>query len=1095
MILLTITNQTSLQPFPKVLNLKVRSFSDDIIYKVGEEQFSKTAVLAIAPEERTQAQWLVLVDWTQVRSRPYVIIDPFDPSGLLYLNYSEYLVHTRTLSSAAITITVIYRPGVVKPIPLPKVPPHPTIEYWMSGDRTSGIPTARLPFAHFSNLNKWLSRNFQWSRDGAVKVNDRNVRGFLTLWSREARHLLGMRSSVKQEVNLNPLITSLERTLSNSSVDYSIARMKISLFVILSYVAGTKLTTTEPLGHRVRLCNGLPKALGKAARSAIRRGSPETIRYWTSLLVSYKAMSGSGDLIPDLSTVSAPSGADLDIGDFAEFCKSTTGFWARWYEAHRLNYTDGRFPLFKYTSSYGKSIITGGANSSVSIAGLSADAFAWWAAPRNYPLEIFQYFGDKRMIALMTQSAIEEATSWGIKDLIAFIRRGGFFPIWKKWDLFPSLEETLDTYMPFYTGELLFSIFVGTLATSSNKKDPTRLPAYNRLPHKAGFPILGRLHAIYEAAGKIRIVAICDYFTQLVCEPIHKYLFTLLQGVPQDGTFDQQAAVDSFAKEGHTHIYSYDLKSATDLIPIELYKEVLELLFGRTLVDLWSKLLTDRWFWAPLECQGKSPYTTKIKRGGYQSDYIKYSRGQPMGALSSWASMALVHHALVQLAAAPYFDVWFTAYRVLGDDIIIAHDKVAARYVELCAQYGITLSLAKSLISKQGVFNFASQTFIKDVNVSTVSLKETLSASTWDRRIALAKRAIARTGDKLTTASLLKRACSLPMWCIIRSEITHGVNSGIRRFTEFILQNPFHGKNPWDKPYIDSLISWLGMIHPKLDKLSIPQTNQFEKALVGHLWREIFDRLIRDEAELRRCISALDEDIAILSWNDDYKVISSPYLLNALRAKLDGQRIKISIRLDRYFPKSYLGRMDPWEFTVPFMTRFPTQDVLMIFKEIQSLSTLPKTWDKARGTDLKVTWACILQEVGVAEALQNIKETEDRISLFKETGVFLRKFPVDKLALPFRSLFLAIMEVTHTVLPFPRALVSLPKGFPKELRQLFMKLRRDQLRREWIPQAPGGLPQCVVVRPVTNGPVPLTLLVLNCLVLILQSWGSIPSRN
>lgn len=36
------------------------------------------------------------------------------------------------------------------------------------------------------------------------------------------------------------------------------------------------------------------------------------------------------------------------------------------------------------------------------------------------------------------------------------------------------------------------------------------------------------------------------------------------------------------------------------------------------------------------------------------SDYplrVRYSVGQPMGALSSWAMLAMVHHAIVQFSA------------------------------------------------------------------------------------------------------------------------------------------------------------------------------------------------------------------------------------------------------------------------------------------------------------------------------------------------------------------------------------------------------------------------------------------------------------
>lgn len=73
---------------------------------------------------------------------------------------------------------------------------------------------------------------------------------------------------------------------------------------------------------------------------------------------------------------------------------------------------------------------------------------------------------------------------------------------------------------------------------------------------------------------------------------------------------------------------------------------------------------------------------------GHGINPIRYARGQPMGALSSWPSMALVHHVLVQFSAftADKYSAFqtlefpFRDYMILGDDIIIANEKVAESY-------------------------------------------------------------------------------------------------------------------------------------------------------------------------------------------------------------------------------------------------------------------------------------------------------------------------------------------------------------------------------------------------------------------------------
>jgi hypothetical protein len=1103
-------------PFPitSIYTLQVRSISDDATFEVNGTRYTRSEVLAVAPEERSLEQWLILVDWTQVRSRPYVIVDPFDPAGLMYLNYAEYLVQTRTLASASVSLTVIYRPGVVKPTLLPKVPPHPKSKTsWMHGDRTFGIPVATIPFKSLDNLKRWLSRNFTWSRDGTVKVNDRNVRGFLTLWSREAGHLLGLGSSVGREVAINPLITHLERAFIQESPAQVIKRMKISVFVILSYIAGNKLKDTEALGKRIRLCNGLPKALGLRARCHIRRGSPQAIRFWTSLLTAYKAMDGGVPPTPDLTTITAQPNVDVPIGEFSEFCNSTEGFWSLWEEAHALNYKDGRLPVFKYRSSYGKAITSGGANSSIAISGAQADAYAWATAPRNYARELLQLFGDSSLIHLMDmmasgyheQGVTGDPSSVPYRAQVMTFIQNNFWNTLNLFELFlrpsrctESPQFTLEGILkgltprndqwgnrlpkmgvrkdPAIEANLLADILSGDFFGSYRRyvtrtplthtqwhSKKLHLPAYLRFPHKAGMAILGRLHAIYEAAGKVRIVAICDYFTQLVCEPIHKYIFALLKGNAQDGTFDQEGAVRSFAEKGYREIYSFDLKSATDLIPLELYLEVLTPLFGRKITELWSRLLTDRWFLAPHESQDElrrfsespesfrtPPVGSRIRKVG-PAYYVKYTRGQPMGALSSWGSMALVHHAMVQFAARPYFDVWFVAYRVLGDDIVIADARVAAAYVDLCKRYGIALSLAKSLVSKDGVFNFASQTFRKEDNLSTISLKEAIAASTWPARTALALRVLSRTGRKVTYGNLLRLVSTFPLWNYISAELSHGMKSGSHRFVEFILHNPFLGSRPWEVPYIDSLISWLGIINPKFNTLSLVQTALFEKEIRERVIKMILDRVNEDARSVKLALQAIERDRILLILRDNTSsTVQSLYLLEVLETKLT--RVSTALSLVR---EEFVNSEDT--------DQIATHNILKRYVEICSICTLPATWNKDLSTGDKAPWANILKGMGEAELAQELKDTTDRIALFKAKGIYLRNLPKDKFTtLPLVALFEATLEATSTISPFPVPLRSLPKGFSGRLYSRFLELRRIAARDSARLMAPSAVGMSLV---------------------------------
>jgi len=258
---------------------------------------------------------------------------------------------------------------------------------------------------------------------------------------------------------------------------------------------------------------------------------------------------------------------------------------------------------------------------------------------------------------------------------------------------------------------------------------------------------LGKLHLKYEAAGKVRVFAMADYWTQYCLTPLHKSLFSLLEKFgDSDATFDQESAVSSF--RGHGQYYSYDLKSATDLIPRYLYKMMLDVIYGKPIGEYWEVMVADRVFALPDEKKGV-PYIHEGKH------YIQYGRGQPMGILSSWAALALLHHFLVQFA---HYQVSgeiqiFDKYRVLGDDIVIADTKVAEAYLNICQDLDIPISLAKSVVSppstvegKKGwrLFQFANQIVLGPMNISPLSLKEEVSSQTFSARLELVTRLVGR---------------------------------------------------------------------------------------------------------------------------------------------------------------------------------------------------------------------------------------------------------------------------------------------------------------------------------------------------------------
>jgi hypothetical protein len=195
-------------------------------------------------------------------------------------------------------------------------------------------------------------------------------------------------------------------------------------------------------------------------------------------------------------------------------------------------------------------------------------------------------------------------------------------------------------------------------------------------------PILGKLVELFEGAGKVRIIAVTDWWTQVILKPLHDGLFNILKGIPQDGTFDQHAPAERL----HDHIKetgyvaSFDLSAATDRLPVNLQAQILGAL-GLPWSYAWKYLLVGRaWF--------------------YKGQKLFYAVGQPIGAYSSWAMLAITHHFVVQIAAGRVgWTTWFPHYAVIGDDIVIADKAVADAYLALMSFLGVSINLSKSVLS------------------------------------------------------------------------------------------------------------------------------------------------------------------------------------------------------------------------------------------------------------------------------------------------------------------------------------------------------------------------------------------------------------
>lgn len=653
------------------------------------------------------------IDWNKVGGGYYAVVDPMDSLGILYLTEKEYKIQVRVSVSQDSVLAVLARPGDTRrPANSASAtstssilkPNSPTLKRELGlvsrkRDRVQGT----LPF-----LGWFISRLSKAVDDETLVTPTSKILLSLAVhWGKD----LNLRSGGQLEPTptfakaLAEFGVRLGRISSGRGHAALISKMKNSLFFVLKYLSGTKPTDPFLLGEPVGLArSGLPKILPLYFRRAIASGNIKVTRVVISLLKAYSAFSGPHQ-DSDLSSVTGecPPLDEKVLKEFSTFCLKV--FWPQVVQSYALksgveNILEPKLAAGPRDKPFYPQ--RGGPNHPVGVLGAPMDALAWSLAPRNYVMEWCHHVKDIKTRTLFQQTL--HLTQ------VAHSASGPHDAKWlrvKHWDFRRQAD-------------------------------------------------LGRLALLPEAAGKVRTIAIVDYWTQRLMKPVHDWMMEVLSCLPADATFNQDQALKSYAKEteGVKLHWSIDLKSATDMIPIELYYTLFKGVWGAKTAMLWRALLTDRAFRVPKASEDFIPLVIPRLRG----TLVEYARGQPMGTLSSWPSMALVHHALVLFAAQRVGrdPRTFTKYRVLGDDNVTGDDAVAQSYLQLCESLQIPISHSKTLSGK--CFIFASQVYLGGTNLSPMSLKEELGIKTSSQRLEMAIRAVTRgwLDGKLTSCGLLR---------------------------------------------------------------------------------------------------------------------------------------------------------------------------------------------------------------------------------------------------------------------------------------------------------------------------------------------------
>jgi hypothetical protein len=724
------------------------------------------------------------VEWERIEAGSYAIVDPVNPGVILYLSEQDYITMIRVAITSNRTLKVLAGPSDLTAESSttnsdsstgssqnsPKELANRSVPFALGP--MSSTARRRLQTMFNSLLDRFLlrERTFKASSGPAtmektsmIKLTVRNVRHWFTTWyNLVSWYSRGTAITTVAMTERNSFGLYLVRILKTRGIMEVIQRFKIILFVINSYLGGKKMTTTEDLGKRVRLVHGLPQCLPVFARHGLRVANKHYIHIWTSVFFAYKGLLGEW-VEPNLceSAITQEHPNYTGNRDFSAFLLDFASvFWYNIMIPLGISNPNLRVQNAFFTTHAGP-------NCPISILGAGLDAFLWFCVTDEDWVE-----RNKSEI----EALVPTSSALTVKETLHHIREHigvprNFILEWLKAtgqeELVLSFRKTAKMFkMSYILAMQVMPHHVVPPRSKIPKGGPiqTTPVASGILGLNLGILrtkhlVLQRLHNLYEAAGKVRTIAIVDYWTNFVLKPLHDWMFDILRKLPQDATFDQEGKTREFASRGYTDFWSLDLKSATDTIPLALYRALFSYILPQHIVDLWLELLVNRDFKVPTSMMKAYPDLKQTQ--------IRYTTGQPMGALTSWASMALIHHAVVLFAAVNVGEIRrsailsFIDYLVLGDDIVIANRKVAEEYIRLCASFGIQIGLAKSYVSSEGLFNFANQTYKGTDNYSPLSMKEEAQITSLPARAELALRAVRRGWRSITSRSWLSSILKL----------------------------------------------------------------------------------------------------------------------------------------------------------------------------------------------------------------------------------------------------------------------------------------------------------------------------------------------
>lgn len=265
--------------------------------------------------------------------------------------------------------------------------------------------------------------------------------------------------------------------------------LKCASVLLQQSVGNYIIKDVTPLGPRIsRTKGGIPRCIPSQSRLEIKKGNKAHIKFWMSLFSLYRVIEYPGQM--KLSTIT-------NLGcDISSLLKETDSYLPKFAQL-----LGRRSPLLGLKDPIGGKLLLAGEPFLISK-----------SSPSSAELQkLFQV--EERLSSTSPYNLVRSA--------IALLR-------------YPDVYQAMHLYAS-KTGNRWFSYI-----TKFTQFEPI-LRRFTKLSSNSFY--IGALGIKEEPAGKVRVFAMVDPWTQWLLKPLHSLIFMTLRHIKEDGTFDQLAPV------------------------------------------------------------------------------------------------------------------------------------------------------------------------------------------------------------------------------------------------------------------------------------------------------------------------------------------------------------------------------------------------------------------------------------------------------------------------------------------------------------------------------------------------------------------------